>query len=259
MNGFLLALIGVAAGVLAGLFGIGGGIVMVPALVLFAGFPLVKATGTSLAAILLPVGILGVAAYYKAKIIDIRASVFIACGLLASVAGGAWLAHALPAPVMKRLYAVFCLYVSWTFIRPDRMLLARLGRRPLSDPEPDAVPRPPVPALVGMGFAAGVMAGMFGIGGGNIIVPLLTLVLRYPPKRAIATSLGAILPPIGLPGVLYYYQAGTLDIRAALWLALGLFLGTIFGARITIRLPSATVKLLYGLFLVFVAARFLFF
>src|SRR4030042_2922842 len=88
MTGPWLVLVGVAAGVFAGLFGIGGGIIIVPALILLAGFPLVKATGTSLAAILLPVGVLGVIAYYRARIIDLRASAYIAAGLLTSVGVG---------------------------------------------------------------------------------------------------------------------------------------------------------------------------
>jgi len=259
MSGPWLILIGAAAGVFAGLFGIGGGIIIVPALILFAGFPLVKATGTSLAAILLPVGVLGVIAYYRAKIIDLRASLFIALGLLTSVAAGAWLANTLPVEVMRRAFAVFCLYVSWNFIDPVRRVGRLRGKAAPAEPEPEAAPRPAVPALIGIGLLAGVMAGMFGIGGGNVIVPLLVLVLGFPAKRAIATSLGAILLPFGLPGLLVYYHSGTLDLSAAAWVALGLFIGTIFGALITIRLPSATVKLLYGLFLVFVAARFLFF
>jgi len=259
MGGPGLVLIGVAAGVFAGLFGIGGGIIIVPTLVLLAGFPLVKATGTSLAAILLPVGILGVVAYHRAKAVDLRASAFIAAGLLASVAAGAWLANALPAGVMRKLFAVFCLYVGWNFIDPVRRLRARRGLPVAPKPEPEAPPRPSPWPLAGIGLLAGVMAGMFGIGGGNIIVPLLTLALRYPPKRAIATSLGAILFPFGIPGVIYYHNAGNLDLAAAAWIAGGLFIGTVFGALITISLPGRTVKLLYGVFLVFVAARFFFF
>jgi uncharacterized membrane protein YfcA len=259
MSGPWLIFVGAAAGVFAGLFGIGGGIIIVPALILLAGFPLVKATGTSLAAILLPVGILGVAAYYKARIIDLRASAYIAAGLLTSVVVGAWLANTLPVDLMRRFFAVFCLYVGWNFIDPVRRFRRWRGQDVPAKPEPEESPRPSSYALIGIGLLAGVMAGMFGIGGGNIIVPMLTLVLHYPPKRAIATSLGAILFPFGLPGVLYYYNAGTLDLTAAAWIALGLFVGTVFGARITISLPSRMVKLLYGIFLLFVAARFFFF
>jgi len=259
MDGPWLILVGVAAGVFAGLFGIGGGIIIVPALILLAGFPLVRATGTSLAAILLPVGILGVLAYYRAKVIDLRASAYIAAGLLTSVAVGAWLANTLPAGIMQKLFALFCLYVSWNFIDPVRRLRERRSGRAATGAEPETNPRPSPFALLGTGLVAGVAAGMFGIGGGNIIVPILTLVLHYPPKRAIATSLGAILFPFGITGVLVYHRAGNLDLGAAAWITLGLFLGTVVGAKITIRLPSRTVKLGYGFFLIFVAAWFLVF
>jgi len=259
MSGPWLILVGAAAGVFAGLFGIGGGIIIVPALILLAGFPLVKATGTSLAAILLPVGILGVIAYARAKIIDLRASAYIAAGLLTSVVVGAWLANSLPVDLMRKLFAVFCFYVGWNFIDPVRRLRAWRGREVQAGAEPEANPHPSPWPLLGIGLAAGIMAGMFGIGGGNIIVPLLTLTLHYPPKRAIATSLGAILFPFGIPGVIYYHNAGNLDLGAAAWIAAGLFVGTVFGALITIRLPNRTVKLLYGVFLVFVAVRFFFF
>src|SRR5512136_3218573 len=120
MDGPWLILVGLTAGIFAGLFGIGGGIIIVPALILLAGFPLVRATGTSLAAILLPVGILGVVAYYRAKIIDLRASAYLAAGLLTSVVVGAWLANTLPGDLMRKFFALFCLYVGWNFIDPVR-------------------------------------------------------------------------------------------------------------------------------------------
>src|SRR5512138_2423714 len=255
MSGPWPVLIGVAAGVFAGLFGIGGGIIIVPSLILLAGFPLVKATGTSLAAILLPVGILGVIAYYRAKIIDLRASAFLAAGLLTSVVVGAWLANTLPVDLMRKFFALFCLYVGWNFIDPVRRFRKWRGLEVKAKPEPESDPHPSPWPLIG----TGILAGIFGIGGGNIIVPLLTLVLHYAPKRAIATSLGAILFPFGIPGVLYYHRAGNLDLAAAAWIAGGLFIGTVFGALITISLPGRTVKFLYGLFLLFVSVRFFFF
>ncbi len=257
MSAAVLVAIGLGAGVFAGLFGIGGGVVIVPALVLLAKFPLVTATGTSLAAILLPVGILGAIAYYRAGILDVRAALWLDLGILSSVVAGAWLANALPAADLRRVYALFLLYVSWNFIQPLRRVRRMLGKRVEEPPERNGAPRAKWWVLVLFGVGAGVGAGMFGIGGGNIIVPMLTLFLGFTAKRAIATSLGALLLPMGLPGVLVYHHAGTLDIRAALWIAAGLFVGTLVGAKITIRLPSATVKLVYGIFLVFMAARFL--
>src|SRR5512136_2962862 len=155
MDGPWLILVGLTAGIFAGLFGIGGGIIIVPALILLAGFPLVRATGTSLAAILLPVGILGVIAYYRAKVIDIRASACIAVGLLMTVVVGAWLANALPAIVMQKLFALFCLYVSWNFIDPVRHYRKRRGLPVTVKPEPETDPHPSPWPLVGIGLLAG--------------------------------------------------------------------------------------------------------
>ena len=77
-----IAIIGLVGGVLSGLFGIGGGLVIVPALILVVGFPIATAAGTSLAALLLPVGLFGALEYYRAGHVDIQAAVVIAVGLL---------------------------------------------------------------------------------------------------------------------------------------------------------------------------------
>jgi len=74
----LIAAIGLAGGILSGLFGIGGGLVIVPGLIILAGFTAAKAAGTSLAALLLPVGLFGALEYYRAGQVDVRAAVIIA-------------------------------------------------------------------------------------------------------------------------------------------------------------------------------------
>lgn len=103
---------GVLAGILSGLFGIGGGIVIVPALVLLAGFAPVTATGTSLAALVLPVGILGAWEYYKKGHLNIPAALFVALGLFAGAWIGAKLAQQLSPTQLKRAFAVLLVVVA---------------------------------------------------------------------------------------------------------------------------------------------------
>jgi uncharacterized membrane protein YfcA len=113
--------------------------------------------------------------------------------------------------------------------------------------------------LLAIGVAAGVLAGMFGIGGGVIIVPALMLVLKLKPVEATATSLAALIPPVGLLGAYEYYRNGDIKIGAALLIALGIFAGAYVGARINLNLPMELVRRLYGGFLLVLGARILFF
>jgi uncharacterized membrane protein YfcA len=109
---------------------------------------------------------------------------------------------------------------------------------------------------LGIGLFAGVLSGMFGIGGGIVIVPALTLLLGMEQRRAVGTSLGALLLPVGLPGVLGYAASGQVDLIVALPVAIGLAVGALGGARLALRLPPQTVKRLYGGFLVLVGVWF---
>lgn len=111
--------------------------------------------------------------------------------------------------------------------------------------------------LLAIGLVAGVFAGMFGIGGGLIIVPALMFFLGFDLKSANGTSLAALIPPVGLLGAAEYYFNGLINIRYALLIALGLFLGAWFGAKITIGLPLVWVRRGYAAFLIAVAIRML--
>jgi len=111
--------------------------------------------------------------------------------------------------------------------------------------------------LLAIGLVAGVFAGMFGIGGGLIIVPALILILNVKELEAIGTSLAALIPPVGLLGAAEYYRNGYMNLRFAALLAVGLFAGAYFGARIMIGLPPSVVRRLYAGFLFVVATRML--
>jgi uncharacterized membrane protein YfcA len=109
--------------------------------------------------------------------------------------------------------------------------------------------------FIAIGVGAGILSGMFGIGGGVVIVPALLFFARMAPQMATGTSLGALLLPVGALGAWQYYRAGSLDMRAALWVALGLFFGAYFGAQIALSLEPVILKRAFALFLVAVAAR----
>lgn len=109
--------------------------------------------------------------------------------------------------------------------------------------------------LLAIGLAAGLLSGLFGIGGGIIIVPALMMVARMPPSTATGTSLGALLLPVGALGAWQYYRNGHLDVRASLLIALGIFIGAYFGAVAMQELNPLTARRLFAAFLVVVSVR----
>lgn len=251
-----ILILGVAAGILSGMFGIGGGIVIVPILTQLFGFDLQTATGTSLGALLMPVALFAVIAYYRAGRLKLRVSMLVALGLILGSWVGAQVAFALPTKTLQLLYGLFLIYVSWRFGEPRKWLAERRAGVPSNAPlqgETDA----PALLLLGVGVMAGVASGLFGIGGGLVIVPALVGLLHFDQKLAVGTSLGALLLPVSLPAVITYYNEGKFQLATAGLIALGLLFGALAGAKIALGLPSTTIKRLYAIFLLIVAIRFI--
>ena len=109
--------------------------------------------------------------------------------------------------------------------------------------------------FLAIGLAAGVLSGLFGIGGGLVIVPALSFFAQMPILRATGTSLGAILLPVGLLGAYEYHRNGNLDVKASLLIAGGLFLGAWFGAQLAHVLTPVYLKRGFAVLLLFAAAR----
>ena len=109
--------------------------------------------------------------------------------------------------------------------------------------------------FLAIGLVAGIFSGVFGVGGGLIIVPALVFLIGFPLHLAIGTSLGALLLPVGLFGAMEYYRVGNLNIRAGLFIALGLFISTYIGAKLVQTMPPIVLRRIYGVFLFIVAIR----
>lgn len=109
--------------------------------------------------------------------------------------------------------------------------------------------------FIAIGLAAGVLAGLFGIGGGIVIGPALILFAGFVPKLAIGTSLGALLLPVGALGAWEYYRRGNLDLTASLWIALGLLAGVWLGARLANHLTGPQLQRIFAVFLALMAIR----
>ena len=107
--------------------------------------------------------------------------------------------------------------------------------------------------LIGLG--AGVLSGLFGIGGGVVIVPALIFIARMQPQSAMGTSLTALLLPVGALGAWEYYRTGNLNLGAGLLVALGLFVGAGVGAKLSLQLSPAGLRRAFAVFLALIAVR----
>ncbi len=112
----LLLLIGLGAGILAGFFGVGGGIVIVPALIYILGFSQHKATGTSLAVLLPPIGLAAVLEYYRHGYVDLKAAAIIAAASLLGAWVGAVFANKLSGPVLRLGFGIFTVLLGFYLI-----------------------------------------------------------------------------------------------------------------------------------------------
>ncbi len=99
-----------------------------------------------------------------------------------------------------------------------------------------------------IGLAGGSFAGLFGVGGGLVIVPALIYWAGFSQHRATGTSLAVLLPPIGLAAAIEYYRHGNVDVRAAIIVAASMFAGAWVGAYAANQMKGAHLRLLFGIF-----------
>lgn len=100
-----------------------------------------------------------------------------------------------------------------------------------------------------IGSISGVAVGLFGIGGGVILVPALVYLAGFSQYMAIGTTIAVLLPPIGLAAALEYYRHGNVDIRAAIILAMTMFIGAWVGAYFANQMDILYLRLIFSIFI----------
>jgi len=111
---------------------------------------------------------------------------------------------------------------------------------------------------IAIGFAAGILSGLFGVGGGMIIIPALVYILRFNQHLAQGTSLVALLLPVGLLAVIRYYKSGNTDIKTGLLIGLGLFFGAFVGSIFANSLSDDYMRRAFAVFVIIVGVKMFF-
>ena len=112
--------------------------------------------------------------------------------------------------------------------------------------------------LLLIGLIAGIISGLIGIGGAIIMIPALLYFLGMNQYEAQGTSLAVMLPPIGILAAYNYYQAGQINIKYALVIAIAFIIGGYFGSKLALNIPIGYVKRLFGIALLFISLHTIF-
>ena len=237
-----LVALGLAAGFLSGMFGVGGGILIVPGLLLILKFNQKLAAGTSLAAIL-PLALVGVVSYAINGNVSLTAAILVAVGSVFGARIGTRLLRKLPAKPLQIGFAVFIVVVivSLFLVIPDRD--AALDVTWLT-----------ATAMILLGIVTGILAGLLGVGGGVIIVPALMLLFGASDLVAKGTSL-LVMIPTSLTGTLSNYRAKNVDLSAALAVGLPACVTTFVGSMVATAVSPMAANIAFAVFLTFVAVQ----
>lgn len=236
-----VVLAGVLGGLLAGVFGVGGGIVMVPLFVLFLGLDQRTAVTTSLVAII-PISVLGAMGYAAGGAVAWGSGVVIGLGSILGGQLGVRLLPHIPVPALQGLFAALLLYSAYELIKPDAVVTAA-GTGPLW-------------LLVVVGVVAGLLAGLLGIGGGIVIIPGLVLLAGVDLTTARGTSLLVVLITAATASITTV-RAGQANVRVGVWAGLAGAPAALVAAVVSQSIPQRQAAWLFAGLMVVAAVQLL--
>ena len=261
-------LVSIAAGVIGALFGLGGGILIIPFLTLVEGVPVQFAVGASLVSVV-ATSSASAATYVQDHLTNLRLGMFLETGTVAGALTGAYVAIYFQGPnewILFILFGSMLLFAAAVMISelridfpsgvtPDRVARTlKLGGE-YTDQSTGKVVKYEVtrtPQTLSISYLAGIVSGLLGVGGGVIKVPTMNLVSRIPVKVASATS-NLMIGVTAAASASVYFLRGEVHPLLAAPLMIGVVAGAAVGTRLLRRTPPTRVKVLFAVLLAFVA------
>lgn len=239
-----ILLVGLGAGFLSGIFGVGGGILIVPGLVFFAKMDQRRAHGTSLAAVL-PISIASLVTYWSHDHVDWHVAFWLAIGAVAGAILGTKLLKTARHDMLSYGFAVLLIVSAirlyWTSSadgRTDLTVVAAI-------------------VLVVIGVATGTLAGLLGVGGGVIMIPAMVLLLGETNVLAKGTSLAVIIPT-SITGTIRNRKTANVDVKAAVVVGLAGIVSAIVGASLAADMSESLSNALFATLLLVVAVQMIY-
>lgn len=247
----LLVLIGLVAGFLGGIIGTGGCSVMLPSIHFWLGYPAALSVGTTLFAVIFT-AISGGYGHLVRKNLDVRATCLLGGSGLLGVVFGSWLFTKL-AGHASLLGLILGLAFLWPALRMTR---EGVGKASPPQKEGNIIPGPAT-GLVAFGFIIGILTGVVGLGGGYALVPGLLYLFGAPVYLTMGTSLATMIPLALMGGGIKLFQ-GYVALGAGLLLAAGTVVGAQVGAAVIKKFRANTLKLIFGVYFLYVSLKFIF-
>lgn len=253
LMGIALALAGVFIGIFSGMLGIGGGTVMVPLLRIVFGLPAVSATATSLF-VIIPTSISGALSHLRNGTCIIKLGLALGLGGAVTSSLGVFLADRSPSWAIMLAAAIVILYSSSTMLKKALKAPKKGEKKAVAVPKATdsndgvVITGKTILSGVGIGLIAGLASGYVGVGGGFIMVPLMTNLLNIPIRKASGTSLVAIII-LAVPGVIEYCLLGHVNYLAGLMLTIGTIPGAVLGTKVGAKVNERALRFIFAGFL----------
>ncbi len=236
----LLLVLGFVAGLLGALTGIGGGVILTPILALHFGIPIRQAIGTSLVAVI-TTSAASSSVHLQRHTTDIRLGMTLELATALGAAVMAYLVGYFNRNALEGLFAAFLLYSAITILSKGGKVKTEDGM-PMPNGAMEIPPYEPkrYPLGLSASLVAGALSGLLGIGGGPIKVPVMYIFMEVPLMVATATS-NFMIGVTAAASAMVYYRRGDILVQAAAPLAVGVFVGSLLGARFAPRIHTKIV------------------